>query len=240
VIFGLVFRLAEKDGLFYSLWAHGDHRMHGSPWALRPASVLLAAIMLGAGVGFAGLHHVAAVPLAKDLRALPVEIGRWEFRSAGSSFGALENLRFDDRLSRGYTASDGAELKLFLGYFRTQEQGRELVGYTVRSALGAGARSAYPLLSGEPQVVSDFLTGNGSETFHVTYWYVLDGQVVSSEYQARLRTAWDSLVHRRSNGGMVIVKTRTRQGESIEIARARIRDFLQTFVAMSKDYFPRS
>ena len=241
-IFGLVFRLAEKDGPVYSLWSpeDGRRRMGVAAWTFRPVAAVLAIIMLGGAVAFGLSHRVAAVPLTGDLRALPLEVAHWKVRGVGSSFDALEAVRFDDKLSRTYTAPDGAELSLFLGYFQTQEQGRELAGYTVRTALGNGEPSTYVLPSSERHHVNDFLASSNTGVYHVTYWYVLDGRVVSSEYLAKLYTAWDSLIHRRSNGALVVVKTKVQDKESVEVARVRVRGFLEDFVTMAKDYISRS
>ena len=71
-----------------------------------------------------------------------------------------------------------------------------------------------------------------------SYWYVVNGRVVAAEYQAKLYSAWDAIVHGRNNGAVIVVR---RQSAGRRISRggpARLHDFVTGFVPVSREYAP--
>ena len=239
-LLGLISHFADADRISLYLRAgEGKRRSTSSVLPrLQPLSVLLAVLMLSSFVGFQDSHQVTPVPLKRDLRTFPESIGGWRSRNASSFSSALDLVTFDERFSRNYKAPDGTELNLFLGYFLSQEQGRELAGYEIRNVLSGRERSAYTFPSRGGRRVNDFLTTVGGDTFYVMYWYVFDGAVVSEDYEAKLHTAWSSIVHGTTNGGIVVVTVKERKQEPIDVARLRVRDFIENFEIASKDYLP--
>ena len=239
-LFGLVFWLADRDRYLYSLWPAepSDRVNNGTPFNLRPLSVLCAVAMLGGVIGFDLSHRVTTVPLTMGLRRLPDRIGRWEVLRSASPALDLAELPFDEKLYRTYAGADGTELNLFLGYLGSQEQGRELGGYAIRTALSGRDHAEYWSPSIEPNRVNDLLMPVGNTTSYVVYWYVLNGRAVAAEYQAKLYSAWDSIIYGRSNGALIVVRTQLGTGESVAAARTRISDFVEGFLTISKGYTP--
>jgi EpsI family protein len=124
---------------------------------------------------------------------------------------------------------------LFIGHYDRQTHGRELAGHRMRDALlRAASRIETVSTSGGDLAVMDFLTGGSGATLeHVTYWYLVSGQVVSSDYGAKLRTAWSSVVRHRTDGAVVVVRQRLHSGDSLEVARARVREFIDRLLVAS-------
>lgn len=237
--------------LFWLISRFGDDGAPIHARALRPAAparrpgparrltaVAVAVVMLAAANGLIAWYKVARVPLRVDLATFPSSLALWESRQ-GTSSNALASLGFDHRLSRAYVASDGQELNLFIGYYESQGPGRELADYRMRERLLGRTGVPSKIVAGDAKV-TDLITSQGGQRHHVTYWYVLQGRIVSADYEAKLHTAWNSLAHRRSDGAVVAVSTPLRGGDSLEIARARVRDFLDALIAAERLYLPAS
>ena len=236
VLFWLISRFAENGSTFACSAPSQDTNVAPGPAPTSRRAALIVTTVLALFFGFDRWHVVSAVPLRASLVAFPTTIGHWQSGSGGSFSGDLTSVDFDDTLSRNYTDPDGTELNLSLGYFENQRQGRELVGHGVRSVL-SGHHTVYKTTAGHR--VKDFLRTTGPDTFHVTYWYTLDGQIASEDFMAKLFTAWDSLAHGRSNGAVLVVKMKVPERESIEHARLRVRDFVDGLAFATLDYLPQ-
>ncbi len=223
-LFWLIFRFGDRDALAARRAAANPPGPLGS---LRPhgTGTLVAGALLGAVLAFGAWHRVAAVPPAVDLQDFTSRIGDWRATERVTFESDLDPLEFDERLSRSYVGPDGTEASVFVGYFSRQKQGRELGGYAIRTALEKQGRST-STAPGRTGRLNDFIAEIGGRTFHVSYWYVLDGRLVADDYRAKLLTAWSALVHGRTNGGVVEVKTQVPPHTSLAEARRRDRSLV--------------
>jgi EpsI family protein len=238
VLFWLISRFADTtpgaDTMMPALGAAA--RTTNAPMAT-PIAIVAAIAMVAGAAAFQRLHVVAPVPPVANLVLFPSAIGEWRVRAERPGTAALGNAGFDHAVSRSYTSPDGSDVELLVGYFERQEQGRELVGYRTSQLIGAdGPVSTWTLPDGA--TVSDFTTTAKGVPYHVTYWYALQGTTGSRAYEAKWRTAWSSLVAGRTDGGVVVLRTRQRQGESVEATRARVRDFVHAVMVASRIYLP--
>jgi EpsI family protein len=236
-LFALIFRFADTDGTTPDSQrgtegGTGSRRTSTRGHALGP--VVLASILLTSALVAGQIHEGVRVPMDSRFRALPHTIGRWESRGTAKPPIGLDVLNFDDTVSRHYTSSDGAELNLFLGYYARQEQGRELAGSKIRSSLTSQEHGSYVVGDRDGTRVNDFLTDLEGEPSYQTYWYVLNDSVVSDDYEAKLYTAWSSMVHGRTNGAIVLITSVARTEEPLEVTRLRVGDFVAGIVAASR------
>ena len=188
----------------------------------------LAILLLSAANVLIAWHQTSKVPLRAGLATLPQRLGFWQMTNH-SSLNELSALNFDEQLSRVYTAPDGTELTVFIGYYQNQEPGRELADYRMRTILLGPDAKPWRTAVGEARV-KDFLTGQRTQAYHVTYWYALGGSIVSEDYEAKLHTAWNSVAHGTSDGAVIVVRANATVGEPIEAARARVRNFLEMLI----------
>jgi EpsI family protein len=206
-------------------------------------AVVVAIVMLSTANGLIAWHRVVKVPLRADLGTFPERLGRWQATRVLSS-SDVTALNFDEQLSRTYAAPDGAELNVFIGYYQEQGPGRELADYRMRESLLFGQTSrasmAGSIGTARDGSLKDFLVVRGRETYYITYWYSLGGRIVSQDYEAKLYTAWNSVARRTSDGAVVVVKTKSKPGESIEVARGRVGDFIEALIPATKLYLPIS
>ena len=193
--------------------------------AVRAPALLVAVLLLASVLAFERLHRISPVPLRRDLGSIPGQVGRWHSLSGGSVRSELASLEFDRTLSRNYVAPDRTELNLFIGYFLQQEQGRELAGYRMRALLTGSDSSTYRVAPGEGYA-GDFIATTGTKGLYVTHWYQVGGRRPAGNVAAKLCTAWNAIVHGRTDGMLVAVTTTIRESESRMEVRARLSDFV--------------
>jgi EpsI family protein len=234
ILFWLISRFADPVSPGVSGSPPAGERLAG-PRApgLRAAGVAVA--ILAATIAFERFHHVAPVPLRVEFTLLPSVLAGWRVLGAPMSPRTVQPAGFDREVSRRYVAPDGTEVELLVGYFERQRQGHELVGYEV-SRLLAMETGPFPVDLRSDVRVKDFLTSVRGRLHHVTYWYVLNGRVVSEGYQAKWWTAWDSLTRRRSNGSVVIVRTPIDSAAALQASRLKVRGFIEALVGATRSY----
>jgi len=189
------------------------------------AAIIAAVMLLGTTVFVQG-YAVSPVPLQGSLSAFPDQIGRWRARNPHDTARVWPAIKFDQSMSKRYELADGSTVDLLLGYFETQEQGHELVGFGMSQLLPAGA-SEWTIAPDEHGRAHRVLSSVDGTQHHVTYWYVINGRLVSSPLAVKIWTTWNALTARKTNGGIVVIRTGLRsQGESLESSRTGIQDFV--------------
>jgi EpsI family protein len=148
------------------------------------------------------LYRVTPVPLVRPLDSLPLRLGSWT--AAGAPEGeARWWAGADDLLARRYS-NGAAAADVWIGYFASQRQGKELVSHRIdalhRASIGAGTRT-----DGAPAEVNALrLTDHGQDRMGV-FWYEIDGRRVTGKLQAKWLTLWNSALRRRSNGTVIVI-----------------------------------
>jgi EpsI family protein len=162
----------------------------------------------------------ADVGLTRDLKMLPTRVGNWRAANVDSAAathvsGVREDLveayptstgirRFagvDNEVSLVYENASSGRLRLYVGYYRHQEEGRELAGETGR--LLAKASAPVSLRMGSETVTAREIV-RGAEG-GLLYWYDIDGRIVSNSYLVKAYTVWDGLTRQRTNGGVIMI-----------------------------------
>ena len=230
VLFWLISRFADRPESEHP--TPSDPGSVSSPLRVRGLTIVLAIGLTAAAGTFERWHAVAPVPLRTGLVGFPTTIGRWESHNRPSLADSLGSLDFDEKLLRGYAAPDGTEANLFLGYLARQTQGRELGGESLLSSLGLSRQASTSRLTGQGRV-RDVLVSSGTDTIYVTYSYILDGRVIADDYEAKLRTTWNALADRRSNGAIVVVAAKVGSAEPIDAVRVRLGDFMEGALGLS-------
>jgi EpsI family protein len=189
----------------------------------RPATVVESSaagapfrVSLGAAAAVAAAFAVAAaapmlrvaapaVTLAAPLDAVPLSLDRWTGEPlALRQMAALPWSGADQQLYRRYVDPEGAAFDVYVGYFETQRQSRELAGE--RSAeLHRGSRRMTLSRPDRRRVTVNVIERGTPRPRVALFWYDVDGATETERYATVLRTAWNSLVRRRSNGAVVMV-----------------------------------
>jgi EpsI family protein len=171
--------------------------------------VLLLFAAAAALVGFSNIERkVQSTPV--DLSAIPKDIGEWHMASENSALGKFESTFLDVVLVRTYQRKDGKVIMLAVVFGADQRKNFSIhlpeicyksAGYDVTS-LGY-AEMQTPGLKLKQLLMKNAALG----TEPVQYWIVLDGQVVTSKFEHRLRQLYYGLWGAQASGVLVRVSS---------------------------------
>jgi EpsI family protein len=234
VLFWLISRLADgvSRGSSPVVQTSEPHTV----FRMRASAVVLATALMLSVIAFERWDHVVDLPPSGHLSAVPTTIGRWRFAGNVPLSPSTEAAGFDHTVSRSYAAPDGLRIDLLVGYFERQRQDHELVGFRLSPLLAGDSRPSLRALGKER--VADFRSTVDGQAYHVTYWYVLNGRIAAAQYEAKWWTMCNALVRRRNEGALVLVRSAIDPDESMDVAREKVRDFVEELVVASTHITP--
>jgi EpsI family protein len=194
--------------------------------APRPAARAIGSLQIStsAVVGLAltflltGSTVVARTPRPVGLVALdafPLQLGEWTASadrvSAKDGPAALWS-GGDLELRRRYSRPDGVSVDLYLTYFASQAQGREMVTHRTGEIHSRARRVDVPADGGLGFRANHVATDkHGVETL---FWYDVDGVSETNRYVVKARTLWNAMLKARNNGAVIVLTTDARDGLS--------------------------
>ena len=172
-----------------------------------PASVALILVFLLTGSNVLA-RPSRPVPLVAGEETLPSQCGDWTadpVSLANHVTGPAEWPGADLELARRYRRSDGAVVDVYLGYFTSQEQGRELVTYRSTDVHSLAVRTR---VDGDRGAAFDanYLGADGRGVSRM-FWYVIDSRPEANRYVVKARTLWTAIRGARSNGAVIVLST---------------------------------
>lgn len=178
----------------------------------RAWAILLLLAICGGFVNW--LQYRGEVPVGRrPLAEIPARLGTWEQRNPDIRFDAESErvLRATDYVMRDYYGP-GKRLNIYVGFYASQRGGS-----TYHSPLnclpGTGWEMTEPQLltittpNGRRFDTNLYVVNRGEHQEYLIYWYQGRGRTSVSEYEDKFYTAIDSVVRRRSDGGLVRVMT---------------------------------
>ncbi|MBH0204117.1 MAG: EpsI family protein [Nitrospira sp.] len=212
MLHGVFVSLVGYAVIFGGLWALSRGQSPavfasaGRMWSFKWDQVRTSWITLSAVLALIGavqyVDRSYPVPLKHNLSELSLEGAGW----IGRDISPLQTMQgADQSLSRSYRATSGEEVMLSLWYFDTQTQGKELV-YPGTDKLHANAGKIKLSISGQSEVELNrrFVRDRGN-TRMVVFWYDLNGRILVSPLAVKCYTAFDAVVHGRTNGALMWV-----------------------------------
>jgi EpsI family protein len=180
------------------------------------------------------------VPLRAGLQTLPSRIGDWTAGApvANGSLGLDEALvgaeagrhRFegvDDELVREYRNLSSARVRVYVGYYRHQEERKELAG-PIAHALNSAASRVVIGVDGGRVPVSEVTASQGTPR-GVLFWYHVNGRIVPNIYWAKGYTSLDALIRRRTNAAVVLIAWGSGDGSG-QVSREDAIAFAESFL----------
>lgn len=221
----------------------------GWPWldAIVPATVLSIGVALM-------LFRTPDVRLRGDLRVFPARIGEWSLETAPtptrfpgiddelvqaypSPEGEHHFMGLDDELARVYRDSSGQQVRLYIGYHRSQREGKELPGQA--GHLLDAVSKQVPLQIGANTLELGQVTVSGPRSSRgVLYWYDFNGRVFSRSYLAKQYIVWDALTRGRTNGAVVMIAWETGEDRNAELSRAKAAAFAESILPLLPNFIP--
>jgi EpsI family protein len=189
---------------------------------------LMASLVVLLGVGaYIHLAKVEPVPLKTSLNELPVTIGEWINASTENDERLFPIPGTDAELVRVYQNASGREVKLQISYFESQRQNKILTYYKLQMLHDKKEELTIPNDTRQAVLVNKSELRNGSQDTLFLSWFNLNGQIITNRYAAKLKTAFNGLVQKRTNGAVVVVSSavspdgmETALGDEVSFARA--------------------
>ena len=180
----------------------GSGRLWNFNWAqVRIAWIGLAMFLVLAGV----LRYVdrsQPVPLKQSLSELSLENAGWVEKEV-VPIQKVEGA--DQSVSRSYHGLSGGDVRLSLWYFESQKQGKEMV-HPGTAKLHADAKRVRLNIGEQGEVeLNRRLIHDGNRAQMVLFWYDLNGRILANPQMVKLYTAYDAVIHGRTNGALVWV-----------------------------------
>jgi EpsI family protein len=209
-----------------------DLRVPSHSRPLVATAAALAASALFVIVGFNGLSRSSfAVSLDSDLSAFPQQLGPWvaqvgDVSVAGSPAALWTGA--DVELRRRYVRADGATSELFVGYFSSQTQGREVVNHRATELHGRASRWRLPMRDGRTFDVNYARAGNdGIET---VFWYEVGRGPEANRFLVKARTLLSAMSTGQTNAAVVVLMTRS-EGQRATVALQELAPLVEAALA---------
>jgi EpsI family protein len=143
------------------------------------------------------------------LKEFPREVGEWRLiNEQHIDDESMAVLLVDDYISRTYYNIKGEAIGLYIGYYNTQREGKQV--HSPRQCLpGSGwstlEKRVYVLeLEDEKKsTINLYLMGKNTEKHLYLWWYQGRGRLYSNEYLNKLYLMWDAMTKRRTDGALV-------------------------------------
>ncbi|HWR97493.1 MAG TPA: exosortase W [Candidatus Methanoperedens sp.] len=187
-------------------------------------AALLAAVVILGGTGvWLQAGEPRPVPLAAPLEGLPPVLGEWaQAPEPGGPGFTLEGA--DESIDRLYRDPSGFRVRLQVGYYAFQRQGKEIVSYRL-DELYENARTI-EIGSGPGGFAANFAELRRPDGRRIVlFWHHTGGRDVAGILAAKAMSARRWLVERQNNGAVVIVSSEAGAGAGAGGALGRLTDF---------------
>jgi EpsI family protein len=200
-------------------------------------ALTIALVMLLALGAYIHLFKSEPVPLKTSLNELPVTIGEWKNTNTVSDMRLFSIPGADVELVRVYRNSSGREVQLQITYFGSQRQSKKLTYYKLQMLYDNNEELTIPIDADHAAIVNKSLIQSGSEDTLSLSWYNLDGQIVANRYAARMKTALNGIVRKRTNGAFFIVSSGTSPDGLKTVLNDEI-SFVQNLLPVLNNFIP--
>lgn len=157
---------------------------------------------------------------------LPFQVGPWTSIESPVTADTWWDLP-DEQLGRRYQRSPEETVDVWIGYYRSQRQGKELVSHRTERLHRVATRVTLgPDATREANLVRLRVADRERIGF---FWYDIDGRQVAGKYRAKWLTFRRALLRRRNDGAIVVVLSDKAHGESAEGQIERLADFCRRF-----------
>lgn len=177
---------------------------------VRLAWVIALSMVAGTALYSYFLSVVRPVPLPVDFSGLTKTIRDW--RSSENDMHVFPHFYLrsaDDVLNRVYRSAAGEEVTLYIGYFKSQWQGKEIIHSDLQRLYDDSYAVQIDVGHGDFLSVNKVLVEEKGHRYLAMYWYNINGRNVGSNFFGKIYSGIDSLIFKGSNGAFI--------GVSIEV-----------------------
>ena len=199
-------------------------------------------LLLSAAIANYAFSRPEAELPRRALREFPKVIGDWKaVNEQIIDERSMAILLVDDYIMRTYVNAKGESVGLYIGYFKTQREGKQV--HSPRQCLpGAGwsiaANKVYSLelqnYNPTRASVNYYLMQYGDRQEIYLWWYQGRGRIYANEYLNKLLLIWDSIIMRRTDGALVRVNMPAK--DDINHSLKTQTDFINLFAPLLSEY----
>ena len=197
--------------------------------------LLLLFISLGS---YVNSYEPVRVPLKKEFYFFPRNISEWQGSKAPPLFDKFLNLGVDNDLSRMYVTDKGDAVHLYIGYFEYQRQGKEMIHYSTKNIHRFSSEIEVELGNENDIKVNKVISENKEGRKVMLFWYDINGRIVTDRYMAKAYMIWDSLLHGKSNGAIIMLTSEFGSKDDDSVILSENKQFLQEIYPYFQDYLP--
>jgi EpsI family protein len=179
-----------------------------------------------------------------SLEEFPSRIGDWVLLNKSKMDAqSMAVLQVDDYIIRTYANSKGETVSLYIGYFKTQREGK--TNHSPRLCLpGAG----WSTLTADSLMLdvsaaktgqipaNSYLMQKGDVKELFLFWYHGRGRQISSEYMTKAYLIWDSITRNRTDGALIRINALA--SPNPDKAFREETEFIRSFYPMLSRYIP--
>lgn len=189
---------------------------------------------------FTLFYRPSPVPLSMSMDYFPAQIDQWKGTKALPAIADFTWPEADDVVSRNYMSPEGEMISLYIGYFGSQDQERELVNYKTASLNYNTSRQTielpdHPAINVNRTIYSD---KNGSGKHLVLFWYDLNGRIIANRYLAKFYSTWDAIFRGRTNGALIMLTKEIPTGEAAQDEIAEMMNFARKVYSITRHFLP--
>ncbi|MGA3115089.1 MAG: exosortase C-terminal domain/associated protein EpsI [Syntrophobacteraceae bacterium] len=179
-----------------------------------------------------------------SLKEFPSKIGDWTLQKEQKiDDKSMAVLQVDDYTVRTYANSKGESISLYIGYFKTQKEGK--TNHSPRQCLpGAGWSPIettslmldVPAANSGQIPANRYLMEKGDEKELFLFWYQGRGRQLANEYIVKAYLMWDSITRNRTDGALIRVNAPA--SSNPDKALEKLMEFIRSFYPVLSKFIP--
>lgn len=190
------------------------------------------------------ITHSEAIHPNKPFSTFPKQIGQWKGIEHRFDEKIYEVLGVDDSYLATYSASDGRQVQLYIGFYQSQREG-DLI-HSPKNCMPGGGWNIVSSTIEEVDVSGTdydaiktirFKLSNGMHEQAVLYWFQSRGRIISSEYLQKIYLVVDSITRQRTDGSFVRLIAPIQNGDE-EKALIYLKEFARLIFPILIEYIP--
>jgi EpsI family protein len=163
------------------------------------------------------LYRAKEIHLKAPLNKIPLTLGGiWQGRDSSVPENFFNMQGADFELNRNYRNAAGRELELYIGYYKYQKQDKKFIHYKLQKLYDNSEEFKIPISGHDPVRINKAVQKNSTHNSIVLYWYDINEIIVADNYKAKLITALDGIINRRTNGAIVAVSSHLNNSDDFE------------------------
>jgi EpsI family protein len=207
-------------------------------------TIIASALMIFTMICLGYFSHGENTPLNKPFSTFPKQIGKWVGVEEYFDTRVYDILGVDDSILSNYHSSDGRQVQLYIGFYRSQRES-DLIHSPKNCMPGAGwniirtslEELIIPNHNPDRIKVIKLLLKKADQKQVVLYWFQSRGRFIASEYKQKIYLVIDSIVKHRTDGSFVRLIAPVDNNNEEETLET-LKDFAKLLIPILHDYLP--